>query len=110
MIIVFHAQKSLNLIKERIDIEAFIDDSVPEDHITPLVNIINNYEEVKEVHYVSKEEAAKEFKEDLGEDILSLYDENPLPRSFRIKLNSRLFLSILIILSSGLYPSFIAES
>jgi len=90
-IILFQLQKSLNLIKEKIDMEAFIDDSVPEDHINALVSIIQNYEEVGEVTYVSKEEAAEEFKEDFGEDILNLFDENPLPRSLRIKLKDEYF-------------------
>jgi len=85
-VIVFQIQKSLNLVKERIDIEAFIDESVPEAHIEALSTIIKNFEEVNEVHYVSKEAAAAKFKEDFGEDVNELFDENPFPRSFKIKL------------------------
>jgi cell division transport system permease protein len=38
------------------------------------------------INYVSKEEAARIFKDEFGENIYDILDENPLPPSFNIKL------------------------
>jgi cell division transport system permease protein len=44
-------------------------------------------EGVKEVRFVSKEEAAAIFKEEFGEDIYKVLDFNPLPASLKISLH-----------------------
>jgi len=77
-----------SLIKEtyaRIEIYAFLEDKVSYSQVADKVFLIAG---VKEVRYVSKDEALEELKEDLGEDqaLLSGLDKNPLPNSIRIKL------------------------
>ena len=46
-------------------------------------------EAVKAVKFVSKDEAAKEFKEYIGNDFVEFLDQNPLPDAFEVTLNAR---------------------
>lgn len=78
----------LSLVQEtynRIEIYAFLKEKVSYPEVADKVFLIAG---VKEVRYVSKDDALQELKEDLGEDagILSDLDKNPLPNSIRIKL------------------------
>jgi cell division transport system permease protein len=52
---------------------------------------IAGIKEIKKVSFISKEEALKAFKRDMGkdEDIFSILQSNPLPDSFRIRINSK---------------------
>uniref|UniRef100_A0A7C3YPW6 Cell division protein FtsX n=1 Tax=candidate division WOR-3 bacterium TaxID=2052148 RepID=A0A7C3YPW6_UNCW3 len=77
-----------SLIKEtynRIEIYAFLEENVPYPEVADKIFLIAG---VKEIRYVSKDEALEELKEDLGEDasLLSGLDKNPLPNTIRIKL------------------------
>ncbi len=67
---------------------AYFKDNFTEEEIKKLVEEISNLKGVKEVHYISKEEALQKLKEDLAEheDILAGLPENPLPSSLEIKV------------------------
>ncbi len=67
---------------------AYFKDNISEEEITGLVEEINNIEGVKEILYISKEEALQKLKEDLAEheDILAGLPENPLPSSLEIQV------------------------
>ena len=67
---------------------AYFKDNISEEEITGLVEEINNIEGVKEILYISKEEALQKLKEDLveHEDILAGLPENPLPSSLEIQV------------------------
>jgi cell division transport system permease protein len=78
--------KLLKLIRDRVEMDAYLVDSVPNAEISRLVNNIKTIGGVKTVSYISKEEAAKLFAEDFGQDILEVFDYNPLPASLKISL------------------------
>lgn len=78
--------KLLKLIRDRVEMDAYLIDSVPNAEISRLVNNIKTIGGVKNVSYISKEEAAKLFAEDFGQDILEVFDYNPLPASLKISL------------------------
>lgn len=73
-------------VESQVEITAYLEDSVDEADITKLNNGIAAIEGVKEIKFISKEEAIEEFKEQVGRELLEGI-ENPLPNSFRIKVN-----------------------
>lgn len=78
--------KLLKLIRDKVEIDAYLIDSVQPADITKLTNSIKTIGGVKTVTYISKEEAAKIFAEEFGQDILDVFDYNPLPPSLKITL------------------------
>lgn len=73
-------------VESQVEITAYLEDSVDEAGISELNKSIGSIEGVKEVKFISKEDAIEEFKEQVGRELLEGI-ENPLPNSFRIKVN-----------------------
>ncbi len=77
-------------VESKVEIKAYLDESITTTEQSNIETIINGVEGVKEVYYETKEEAFENFKERLGEDnsILTGFseDRNPLPNSFVISL------------------------
>lgn len=71
-------------VESQVEITAYLTDSIKDEDITKLREELSNIPGVKEVDFISKETALKEFKKQIGEDLLEGM-ENPLPNSFRIK-------------------------
>lgn len=82
--------KGVEVIRNKIDISAYLNDTTTEKEILGLQEEIANLSEVKSVKYVSKEEALSRFKEQnsgnkkLLESLEGI--ENPLPASLEIKV------------------------
>jgi cell division transport system permease protein len=73
-------------LREKVEMEAFLNEQISNDQITEVKGQVEMLEGVHEVRYVSKEEAAKIFNEEFGEDIYKVLNFNPLPASFKIFL------------------------
>lgn len=73
-------------VESQVEITAYLEDSVDGAGISELNKSIGSIEGVKEVKFISKEDAIEEFKEQVGRELLEGI-ENPLPNSFRIKVN-----------------------
>jgi cell division transport system permease protein len=73
-------------LREKVEMEAFLNEQVSNDQITEVKGQVEMLEGVREVRYVSKEEAAKIFNEEFGEDIYKVLNFNPLPASLKIFL------------------------
>jgi len=73
-------------VESQVEITAYLEDSVDQDGITKISKDIAAINGVKEIKFISKEEAIEEFKEQVGKELLEGI-ENPLPNSFRIKVN-----------------------
>ena len=73
-------------IRDRIEIEVFIQDKLTQPKKDSVYKHIVNIPGIKTAKFISKEEAAKIFSEEFGEDINKVLDFNPLPESFRISL------------------------
>lgn len=82
----YNLNRLIKSIKEKIEIEVFIKDGISQTRIDSLKNFVKSMGEVEEVIYISKDEAAKIFEKEFGENIFSVLDFNPLPASFKIKL------------------------
>lgn len=78
--------KLLKMIRDKVEIDAYMNDNVPSADIQKLIGNIKTIGGVKNVTFISKDEAAKIFAEDFGQDILEVFDYNPLPASLKITL------------------------
>ncbi len=78
--------KLLKLIRDRVEIDAYLVDSVQPADVSRLITNIKTVGGVKNITFISKDEAAKIFAEDFGQDILEVFDYNPLPASLKINL------------------------
>lgn len=78
--------KLLKLIRDKVEIDAYLVEGTQPADISKLISSIKTIGGVKNVTYISKDEAAKLFAEDFGQDILEVFDYNPLPASLKINL------------------------
>jgi cell division transport system permease protein len=86
VILFLNANSVVNSLREKIEMEAFLNDQLSYDKITEVKGLVEMLNGVREVHYVSKEEAAKIFQQEFGEDIFKILNFNPLPASLKIFL------------------------
>ncbi|MGH2575785.1 MAG: cell division protein FtsX, partial [Ignavibacteria bacterium] len=78
--------KLLKLIRDRVELDAYLVETFEEKELNKLTNSVKSIGGIKSVKYISKEEAAKIFAEDFGKEILEVFDYNPLPPSLKISL------------------------
>ena len=76
-----------NYFKEEVVITLFLKNDTSNPQIESLRNSLINEEFTRKIIYVSKEEAAKFYSEDLGEDFVNYLGTNPLKNSIDIYLN-----------------------
>lgn len=77
----------LKNVESQVEITAYLEDTVDSSGITRLNAEISSVSGVKEIKFVSREAALEEFKQQVGKDLLEGID-NPLPNSFRIKVDN----------------------
>lgn len=82
----FNLNNLVNTLKNKIELEVFLNE-VHTDY-SRIQNSIILLNGVSSATFISKNEAAKIFKKEFGEDINSVLDFNPLPPSFRVSLKS----------------------
>ena len=73
-------------VEDRIEISAFLSEGADQIELTDKIMQLDG---VKQVQYISKDDALKELRTDLGENsnILDILQRNPLPASLRVKIN-----------------------
>jgi len=87
-LIVLHAKKLSDYVKENIGFSIMIKDGVREAGIFMLQKKLDAKEYVKSTEYIPKEKAAVELKKELGEDFIGFLGYNPLLPSIDIRLNA----------------------
>ena len=85
-VITVNATRFVEGLRNKVEMEAFLQEPLSRDDIEGLRKEILSVEGVQKVTFVSKEEAAKIFKQEFGEDIGNVLTFNPLPPSFKISL------------------------
>jgi cell division transport system permease protein len=85
-ILFLNANNVVNSLREKVEMEAFLNDQLSNDKITEVKGLVEMLDGIREVRYVSKEEAAKIFQQEFGEDIYKILNFNPLPASLKIFL------------------------
>ncbi|NNF01451.1 MAG: cell division protein FtsX, partial [Bacteroidia bacterium] len=82
------ANKVTRHVKENITLTVFLDDKIEKQDAQYLIDTLSARAEVRELKFISKDDAAAQMKEDLGEDFVEFIGYNPLQSSIDIKLNA----------------------
>ena len=77
-----------NYFKENMIINVFLSDDILENEISVDKAQLQKEEAIKSIVFISKEQAAKSFSDELGQDFVGFLGYNPLMPSFQIKLNA----------------------
>ncbi len=85
-ILFINANSIVENVRNRVEMEAFLVEAADPLAIDSLKAIIESIEGVESVLFISKDEAARVFREEFGEDINRVLDFNPLPASFKLTL------------------------
>ena len=89
-LLMMHAQKLSNHLKENIGFEVVMNSNVKETKILQLQKELDVMPAVKSTEYITKEEAIRRLSDDLGEDFLKWLgnEENPLLPSIDVRFNA----------------------
>jgi len=89
-LLMMHARKLSDHLKENIGFEVVMNSNVKEDKILQLQKELDAMPAVKSTEYITKEEAIQRLSEDLGEDFLQWLgnEENPLLPSIDVRFNA----------------------
>lgn len=87
-LVLLKSTKVANHFKEKVVMTLFLKNEVADKNIESLKESIKKEEFVNKVVYISKEDAAKEYKKDLGEDFLQFLGDNPLKNGIDIYLKA----------------------
>ena len=85
-ILLLNANNVIEGLRNKVEMEIFLADNLSKDETETLRVMVAGLEGVRDVHYVSKEDAAEIFKQEFGEDIHKVLEFNPLPASFKVFL------------------------
>jgi cell division transport system permease protein len=85
-ILLLNANSVIEGLRNKVEMEIFLADNLSKDETETLRVMVAGLEGVRDVHYVSKEDAAEIFKQEFGEDIHKVLEFNPLPASFKVFL------------------------
>ena len=111
----FVADRAIESIKEKVDVSVYFQPDVEEEEIFNLQNRLENLSEVKEVGYVSEDQALENFKANHQDDSVILesleeLDDNPLSATLIIKAASiEDYDSILSVLDDADYQELIRD-
>ena len=89
-LLMMHAQKLSNHLKENIGFEVVMNSNAKETKILQLQKELDAMPAVKSTEYITKEEAIRRLSDDLGEDFLQWLgnEENPLLPSIDVRFNA----------------------
>lgn len=89
-LLMMHAQKLSNHLRENIGFEVVMNSNVKESKILQLQKELDAMPAVKSTEYITKDEAIRRLSDDLGEDFLQWLgnEENPLLPSIDVRFNA----------------------
>jgi len=85
-VLTINVSRLIETLRGKVEMEAFLQEPVSPAGIEEIAKSILAIDGVESALFVSKEEAARIFKEEFGEDIHTVLEFNPLPPSFKIAL------------------------
>jgi len=86
LVLTYNLKRGVDLFKQRLGVEVFIDNSLHSEEIRQLQTQIRGLEAVESAVFVSKQQAMEEFKAEFDQDVAEIIGGNPLPASIRIEL------------------------
>jgi len=87
-LLLLDSKKISDYVKEHVQLTAFLQDDVKEADILDLEKSLLATPYVKSTQYISKQQALDSLKRELGDDAVSMIENNPLPASLDISLNA----------------------
>lgn len=87
--LILNAMVATDRMKESVTVYVMLKDGLAEEQKAKIKTDLIQQNAVREVIYVSKEEAAKEFREYEKKDFVEFLEQNPLPDSYEVRLNAR---------------------
>ncbi|WP_299135467.1 permease-like cell division protein FtsX [uncultured Tenacibaculum sp.] len=87
-LVLLKSTKVANHFKEKVVMTLFLKDDVSKKQLDKFKTVIQKEAYTKNLAYISKAEAAKSYKRDLGEDFLKFLGDNPLKNGIDIYLNA----------------------
>ena len=86
--VIWNLSHAANSIKERMTLYVMLEDEATDEVVEAVRHSLATAEGVREVVYVSKQQAATEFKEFVGSNFEEFLSYNPLPASFEVRLKA----------------------
>jgi cell division transport system permease protein len=87
-LIVLHAEKLSDYVKENIGFSVIVKENITEPSILEFQKKLDAEPFVKSTHFITKEQAAEDLTKELGEDFVDFLGYNPLLSSIDIRLNA----------------------
>lgn len=87
LLITINVQLIADSFRERVTLEAFLDDALADEDVQTVELNIRALEGVTETLFISKERAMEIYNEEFEGDPIEVVGYNPLPRSFQIKID-----------------------
>ena len=87
-VILLHARKLSNYVKENMELTVFLKGDATEAEILKVTQLLGRNESVKSSQYVTQEVAAEKLKKELGEDFVKFLGYNPLLPSIDVRLKA----------------------
>ncbi|MDR2085121.1 MAG: permease-like cell division protein FtsX [Bacteroidales bacterium] len=88
MFFVFNTNKIIDRLRESIGITVILKDNIKDSDLHVFIKQLYLKPYAKHITYTSKEDAAQEMAEDLGESFVDFIGYNPLPSSFELQVFS----------------------
>jgi len=87
-LIILHTKKLSDYVKENIGFSIIMKENVKEAGIIQLQKQLDATAYIKSTEYITKEEAAQQFKEELGEDFTNFLGYNPLLPTIEVRFKA----------------------
>ena len=86
--IIMHGKKLSDYVRENISISVMLKDNVADDVVLNYMKRLQRTSYVKEAELITREQAAKDLSNELGEDFVQFLGYNPLPASIDLQLRA----------------------
>lgn len=86
--IILHGKKLSDYIRENISISVMLKDNVSDELVLNYMKRLQRTSYVKQAELITREQAAKELSQELGEDFVQFLGYNPLPASIDLQLKA----------------------
>lgn len=86
---IINAQQITNSFRDSIHVEIYLSDGLKESDVLQFRKKLDIAPYTRETKYVSKDEAIKEFEQEMGTGFLTILDGNPLPESVKVWITAK---------------------
>ena len=86
--IIIHGKKLSDYVRENTSVSLMLKDNLADEQVQNYMKRLQNTSYVKQAEFISREQAAKQLSNELGEDFVEFLGYNPLPASIDIQLKA----------------------